>query len=73
MGYYSVPVEKEYTQQKTCDYLETRVLQTNILNSWESFGMVSAKGEDFSDKVLEVRSWVCVQITSNTLWDEAVD
>ena len=31
--------------------------------------MVSAKGEDFSDKVLKVRYWVCVQITSNTLSD----
>ena len=31
--------------------------------------MVSAKGEDFSDKVLEVRYWVCVQITFNTLSD----
>ena len=53
MGYYSIPlqVEKEYTKQKTCDYIETRVLQITALNSWQSFGMVSAKGEDFSDKV----------------------
>lgn len=71
MGYYSIPlqVEKEYTQQKTCDYIETRVLQITALNSWQSFGMVSAKGEDFSDKVLKVRYWVCLQITSNTLSD----
>lgn len=71
MGYYSIPfqVEKEYTQQKLCDNLETRVLQTNVLHSWESFGMLSAKVEDFSDKVLKVRYWVCVQITSNTLSD----
>ena len=55
MGYYSIPlqVEKEYTQQKTCDYIEARVLQITALNSWQSFGMVSAKGEDFSDKVLK--------------------
>lgn len=32
MGYYSIAVQvkKEYTQQKTCGYLETSVLQTNV-------------------------------------------